>query len=63
MNDEREHINNQFCWCHPYIYAITESGAEVWVHQALDRSNPPSEILAEAVALARLQGDDNGQEV
>ncbi len=57
-NEEREHIDSQFCWCHPYIHSVVENGGIVWVHRAPDGEKPPPEILAEAEALARLQGGD-----
>ncbi len=57
---EREHIFDArgACWCSPELEHICRNGARVWVHRVPDGSMPPLEVIAEAIARAAFNEDE-----
>jgi len=49
---EREHIASKDCWCKPRLEHTVENGAQVWIHNDPEGTQPPIDVIAEAIARA-----------
>jgi hypothetical protein len=54
----KEHTDSQYCWCKPELVFVSATGAQVWVHHEPDGNTPPPEVVAEAIALTQVAGDE-----
>ncbi len=57
---EREHVFDAggACWCSPELEHVCGNGAKVWVHHDLNGANAPFEVIAEAIAIAAFDEDE-----
>jgi hypothetical protein len=56
--EEREHINDESCWCHPQVFFEADNGNRVWTHKGRGDELPPASILAAAIADAIADRED-----
>ncbi len=55
----REHVSSADCWCEPVLEHTTAEGAYVWLHIEASGERPPVTVVAEAIAQASDDEDDD----